>query len=161
MKTLLYIGLTLWSAIALWGNLKDQAVMDGKQRQKVLDTAKTLSELPPIAFVEIISPFSLETPLQGATVTPVTGIPKTKQGILELIASTLKPTGFIRKGTHEILFLPQGQLKVGETFTAKLGGQSYSVQFTQMTDQGFTLQLEEVVFESKFGSLNAKALHFD
>lgn len=161
MKKLLIASFLCFCGANLCGSLKSSVVLDPKERQKTLTKATAIDNASRLEFVIISSPFLNQNDEASETNINFKGAPKTSEEILQLIAANLHPTGFLRKGKAQTLFLANGSLKVGESFTASVGGKSYTVKLSDLTDRTFTLELDHTHIESLIEPISSKGLHFD
>lgn len=161
MKNYLIIALIFFQGIQLFASLKSSLVLDPKERQKTLMKGNSIENASHLQLMGIPSPFFNQNTGITPTSVDVKGMPQTPEEILGLIAANLRPTGFLRKGKVQTLFLANGSLKVGESFTASVAGKSYTVRLSNLTDRTFTLELDHTHFESLIEPISSQALRFD
>ena len=160
MKFLILINFLLIGS-ALFAGLRSSIVLDPKERQSTVKKAGLIQHPPRVDGMVLRSPFFNIQDIINESDTKSKGLPHTPEEILHLIAANLHPTGFLRKGTVQTLFLSQGSLKVGESFTASVAGKPYTVRLTHLTDRTFTLELDQTQVESLIEPISSKALHLD
>lgn len=146
----------------------DKQVYPKAKREQLLDRANKIlakdyeSRLATIS--EIRNPFIMEKKVQAevATTSPtpevppptiVTNVRMSNEDALNAIAGSLRPTGVIKSRDQWILNLPRSRsLRIGDEVKITVGEQSYVATLTELSNNTFTLTIENTTRTYKFGS---------
>ncbi len=146
----------------------DKQVYPKVKREKLLNRASEIlakdyqSRLATIN--EIRNPFYIEKKVQTDVTAPsttteasapsiVTNIRMSNEDALNAIAGSLRPTGVIKSRDQWILNLPRGRtLRIGDEVKVTIGEQTYIATLTELTNNTFTLTIENTTRTYKFGS---------
>jgi len=147
-----------------------QAVMAAAKRQEALDRGKALvapREMTPVAvdpfypaaFTEAVAAMGRVSSGGNNTTTPATQTPggttepvrpqtgpRTDRELLQAIAQSLKPSGFIVLGNVPSLSFGQKRVKAGETLTITFEGNQYTLEVVSIDRTNFTLRLNREEF---------------
>lgn len=141
-----------------------QTVLAPVKRQQALDRGKALvtprevtavaaDPFYPTAFTEAVAAMGrvsggTTTSVQdtGTTTVPTTTGPRTDRELLQAIAQSLKPSGFIVLGGVPSLSFGQKRVKAGGTLTITFEGNQYTLEVVSIDRTNFTLRLNREEF---------------
>lgn len=163
MKTIRCISGIL--AVLLTGSslVAAETVLAPVKRQQALERGKALvapREITPVAvdpfyptaFAEAVAAMGRVSAGTPTTTTPETGTPATPAGprgdreILQAIAASLKPSGYIVLGGQPSLSFGQKRVKPGGTLTITFEGNQYTLEVVSIDRANFTLRLNREEF---------------
>jgi len=135
-------------------------VLSPARRQQALERSKSLlaaREITPLAvnpfsppaFAEFVAGSSGPAPSsgEGGDTTPQTPTgPRTDHDILQAIAASLKPSGYIVLGGQPSLSFGQKRVKAGGLLTITFEGNQYTLEVTSIDRTNFTLRLNREEF---------------
>lgn len=158
---LVLTGATLASAQTVTAPAKRQQALE---RGKALVTPREVTPVAvdpfyPAAFSEAVAAMgrvsgtapstpNTTTPAPGGNTEPVrvpTG-PRTDRELLQAIAQSLRPSGFIVLGNVPSLSFGQKRVKAGETLTITFEGSQYTLEVVSIDRTNFTLRLNREEF---------------
>lgn len=147
-------GLSLASANTVLSPAKRQAALE---RGKSLIATKEIVPLAvnpfyPEAFAETVAGLGRSTgtttasPAGGDTTPQVPTGPRGDRELLEAIAKSLKPSGYIVLGGQASLSFGQKRVKAGGILTITFEGSQYTLEITSIDRTNFTLRLNREEF---------------
>jgi hypothetical protein len=83
---------------------------------------------------------------QATTPATTPAVNKTARGLLESIASSLRPSGYFVIGGQPTLVFGQKRVKAGGTLTINFEGKEYNLEITALDRTNFTLRLDREEF---------------
>lgn len=83
---------------------------------------------------------------QAATSAVTPAVNKTARGLLESIASSLRPSGYFVIGGQPTLVFGQKRVKAGGTLTINFEGKEYTLEVIALDRTNFTLRLDREEF---------------
>ncbi len=137
-----------------------ESVLSPTKRQEMLDMGKALvatREITPVtanpfsppAFAEVVAALgrspTTTTPSDDGARAPVAG-PRTDRDILQAIAASLKPSGYILLGNQPSLSFGQKRVKPNGTLTITFEGNQYTLEIVSIDRTKFTLRLNREEF---------------
>lgn len=137
-----------------------EAVLSPAKRQQALDRGKALvatreivpaatNPFYPAAFTEAVAAMgrisSPSTPEGTTTPTTPTG-PRNDRELLQAIATSLKPSGYIVLGGQESISFGQKRVKAGSVLTITFEGNQYTLEVVSIDRTNFTLRLNREEF---------------
>lgn len=145
-----------------------ETVLNPAKRQQALERGKALvaaREMAPVvvdpfyppAFAETVASMGGRTPSGGTTTQPtndggttpapvIPSGPRTDRDLLQAIAQSLKPSGYIVLGGQPSLSFGQKRVKPGGTLTITFEGNQYTLEVVNIDRTNFTLRLNREEF---------------
>ena len=139
-----------------------EAVLSPAKRQQALDRGKALvanreivpaatNPFYPPAFAEAVAAMgraanATGTETTGTTTTTAPTGPRNDRELLQAIAASLKPSGYIVLGGQASVSLGQKRVKAGGVLTITFEGNQYTLEIVSIDRTNFTLRLNREEF---------------
>jgi hypothetical protein len=127
---------------------RQEALARGKELVAVRDVVPvTTNPFFPAAFAEAVSSVGrVSGPVAPAAGEAAPAGPRTERDLLQAIASSLKPSGYIVLGGEPSLSFGQKRVKAGGILTITFEGKQYTLEVTSIDRTNFTLRLNREEF---------------
>jgi len=81
--------------------------------------------------------------------------------VVEAVAKNLLVQGIILESNEQLLYIPQGKIRVGDAFEVLVQGAAYTIVLAHLTSDTFTLQLNDARWTQPLDTIDANKIYFD